>query len=55
VEAHRALGRAALEARDWPTATTEFGTVLAWNPKDAEAEKAIAAVRVAERRSERGH
>ena len=41
VAAHRALARNALAAKDWPTAAVEFKRVLAWQPNDAESQKAL--------------
>ena len=45
IEAHRALGRVAFESQDWPTAIAEFGSVLAWNPNDGEARRAMESAR----------
>jgi len=30
-----------LAAKDWPTAAVEFKRVLAWEPNDAESQKAL--------------
>ena len=47
IEAHRALGKMALAARDWGTARSEFSAILAWdwNDRDARAELSIAQAR----------
>ena len=37
IEARRALGNAAMEIKDWKTATAQFRGVIAWEPKDAAA------------------
>ena len=34
IEAHRALGKMALEARDWAAARSEFSAILAWDWND---------------------
>ena len=47
IEAHRALGKMALEARDWATARSEFSAILAWdwNDRDARRDMSIARAR----------
>ena len=47
IEAHRALGKMALEARDWATARSEFSAILAWdlNDRDARRDLSIAQAR----------
>lgn len=37
IEARRALGKAAMEVKDWDTAVAQFRGVIAWAPKDAAA------------------
>src|SRR5262249_1614997 len=37
IEARQALGKAAMEIKDWETAAAQFRGVIAWEPKDAAA------------------
>jgi tetratricopeptide (TPR) repeat protein len=37
IEARRALGRAAIDIKDWELAASQFRALIAWAPKDADA------------------
>ena len=37
IEARRALGKAAIEIKDWNLAASQFRGIIAWSPNDPEA------------------
>jgi len=41
LEARRALARTAAQMSDWPTAISEYESILAWDPADAQARKGL--------------
>ncbi|HEV2232149.1 MAG TPA: tetratricopeptide repeat protein [Terriglobia bacterium] len=50
VEAHRALGKSAFAAHDWPAAIAEFGAILVWDKDDRAARQNLAFAHVQQRR-----